>query len=133
MVARPTTAEGTADLAARTLSAAEQAALPATVVKNLDTPEQQKVAVEGVVGALPAEAKQDLAATVVKSLDSPEQQKAAAQSVLAALPASQQAQVAENVLGSPDTKTRQRLWYMVVGTMALAVSLPGSSLTEPEK
>jgi hypothetical protein len=126
MVAAPTTAQGTADLAAQTLPPDEREALAATVVKSLDSPEQQQAAAEGVVGALPDEAKQNLAATVVKSLDSPEQQRAAAESALSALAPRQQAQVVESVLGSPDTKTRQRLWYIVVGTMAAAVFFFGS-------
>jgi hypothetical protein len=121
IVALPTTAQGTADLAARTLPATENEALAATVVRSLDSPEQQKAAAEGVVGALPDAAKQDLAATVVRSMDSPEQQKAAVVSALGALSAPQQQQVAEGLLGSPDTETRQRLWYIVVGTMAVAV------------
>jgi hypothetical protein len=100
--------------------------LAATVVQSLDTPEQQRAAAEGVVGALPAAAKQELAATVVQSLDTPEQRAAAAKSALGALSAPQQAAVAESLLGSPDATTRQRLWYVVVGTMALAVFVFGS-------
>jgi hypothetical protein len=67
-----------------------------------------------------------LAAMVVKNLDTPERQKAAAKSVLGTLTPPQQAEVAESLLGSPDPNTRQRLWYMVVGTMALAVFVFGS-------
>jgi hypothetical protein len=136
LVVAPTTAQGTADPAAQTLPPTEQEALAATVVRGLDSPEQQKAAAGVVVGALPAAAKQDLAAAVVRSMDSPEQQKAAAQSALGALSAPQQAQVAESVLGSPDAKTRQRLWYIVVGTMAVAVFFFGSmafALIYPEE
>ena len=126
MVMAPTTAQATADLAAQTLPADEHEALAAMVVRSLDTPERQKAAAERVIGALPPAAMQDLPGTVVRSLDTPEQQNAAAKSALGALSTPQQAQVAESVLGSPDTKTRQRLWYMVVGTMALAVFFFGS-------
>lgn len=125
-VAVPTTAQGTADLAARTLTATENQALAATVVRGLESPEQQKAAAEDVVGALPDAAKQDLAGTVVRSMDSPEQQKAAAASALGALEPTLQQQVVANVLGPPDERTRQLLWYVVVGTMAIAVFFFGT-------
>jgi hypothetical protein len=95
-------------------------------VQGLDTPEQQKAAAEGVVGALPTEAKQDLAATVVQSLDTPQQQRAAAEAVVGALPTEQRQQLAEGVLGIPDQRTQQNLWYIVIGVMGLAIFIFGS-------
>lgn len=125
MIGAPTTAEGAAELAAQTLTPDEHQALAGEVMKSL-APAQQKTAAEGIVGALPAAAKQDLAATVVKSMDSPQQQKAAVESALGELAPSQQAEVAAGILGRPDTTTRRRLWYMVVGTMVLAVFFFGT-------
>jgi hypothetical protein len=78
-----------------TLTPAEQRDLAAAVVQSLDTPEQQKAA-EGVVGALPNEAKQDLQ------------------------------DLAESLLGRPDGKTQQNLWCIVVWTMAAAIFVFGS-------
>jgi hypothetical protein len=92
---------------------------------GLDTPAQQLAAAQGVVDALPDEAKQGLAATVVQGLPA-EQQQAAAQGVLDTLSNDQRTQVAESVLGSPDRKTRQTLWYMIVTTLAAAVFVFGS-------
>jgi hypothetical protein len=89
-------------------------------------PEQQKAAVDGVVGAMTTEAKQDLAATVVQSLDTPEQQRAAAEGAVGALSTQQRQQLAENVLGRPDRETRQNLWYIVIWTMAAAIFVFGS-------
>jgi hypothetical protein len=68
----------------------------AAVVQGLDTPEQQKAAAEGVIGAMSSDAKQDLAATVVQGLDTPEQQKAAAEGVMSAVPIKQRQQVAQS-------------------------------------
>jgi hypothetical protein len=126
--ARSSAAQTAAELAVDRLSPAQQQTMAATVVQNLDTPEQQKAAAEGVVGAMPAEAKQDLAATVVQSLDTPEQQRAAAEGVVATLPSEQRQQLAEGVLGlgTPDQKTQQNLWYIVVLTMAAAIFVFGS-------
>jgi hypothetical protein len=97
----------------------------ATMSDGLDTPAQQLAAAQGVVDALPDEAKQGLAATVVQGLPA-EQQQAAAQGVLDTLSNDQRTQVAESVLGSPDRKTRQTLWYMIVTTLAAAVFVFGS-------
>jgi hypothetical protein len=98
----------------------------ASVVKGLDTPEQQQAAAEGVINAMPSTAKQDLAASVVKGLDTPEQQQAAAEGVINALSAKQRDQVAQGLLGNPDKKTRQVLWYMVVSTLTLAIFVFGT-------
>jgi hypothetical protein len=121
----PNTAAGMAEVATRTLMLPEQQALPAAVVQRLDTPEQQRTAAEGVVHVLSsAEVKQGLAAAVVQSLDTPDQQRVAAEGVVGALPAEQQQQMfegLESTLGRPDRRTRQHLWYIVVGTMVAAI------------
>jgi len=98
----------------------------ASVVRGLDTPEQQAAAAEGVIGAMPSEAKQDLAASVVRGLDTPEQQKAAAEGVMSAMPVKQRQEVAQSLLGRPDKTTRQVLWYMVVSTLVLAIFVFGT-------
>ena len=108
MVIPPATAQGTADLAAQTLSQSEQEVLAATVVKSLVSPEQQRAAAEGVVGALLAEAKQDLAATVVRSLDSTEQQKSAAEAVVGALPAEAKQDLAATVVRSLESPEERK-------------------------
>lgn len=120
-----TTAEACAALAQR-LPPSEQQVLPAVVVRNLDTPEQQRAAAERVVGAVANEAKPDLAASVVQSLDTPEQRRAAAERVVRALPNEQKQQLAQNVLGRPDQKTRRHLWYIVISTMVAAIFVFGS-------
>jgi hypothetical protein len=97
----------------------------ATMSDGPDTPAQQLAAAEGLVDALPDEAKQGLAATVVQGLPAAQQQ-AAAQGVLDALPDDQRTQLAETVLGSPDKNTRKVLWYVVVSTLAAAVFVFGS-------
>jgi hypothetical protein len=109
-----------------TLPSEAKQGLAATVVQSLDTPQEQQAAAEGVIGTLPSEAKQGLAATVVQSLDTPQEQQAAAEGVMGTLSSQQRAQVAQSVLGTPDTKTRQRLWYVVVFTLAAAVFVFGS-------
>jgi hypothetical protein len=98
----------------------------ASVVRGLDSSEQQTAAAEGVINAMTSDAKQGLAASVVKGLDTPEQQTAAAEGAINALPAAQREQVAQGVLGNPDKKTRQVLWYMVVATLTLAIFVFGT-------
>lgn len=123
----PSEAQENVDLALRTLSPEERTAFAATVVQSLDTPDQQRAAAEGVVGALPNQAKQDLATTVVRSLDTLDQQRAAAESVVRSLPSAQREQVAQELgIGRPDQKTRQYLWMIVVCTMAAALFVFGS-------
>jgi hypothetical protein len=61
-------AQGAAEEAVLQLTPAQQQALCATVIQNLDTPQQQKTAAEGVIGALPTEAKQDLVRRGINSL-----------------------------------------------------------------
>jgi hypothetical protein len=100
--------------------------LAAAVVGSLETPEQQRAAAESVVEAMPNETKQDLAAAVVRSLETPEQQRAAAEGVVGTLPSTQQQQLAEGVLGRPDARTRAKLWYIVVWTMAAAIFVFGT-------
>ncbi len=112
--------------AVQMMTPTEQQDLAAAVVRGLDTPEQQKTAAEGVVGAMPSEAKQDLAAAVVRGLDTPEQQKTAAEGVVGALPVEQREQLAESVLGRPDRRTRQNLWYIVIWTLTAAIFVFGS-------
>jgi hypothetical protein len=104
----------------------EQEALPAAIVKGLDTPEQQRAAAERVVRALPSEAKHDLATTVVQSLDTPEQQRAAAERVVGALPHEQRQRLVQAVLRRPDQKMRRHLWYIVISTMVAAIFVFGS-------
>src|SRR5215472_1949529 len=79
-----------------------------TVVVGPDTTEQQKAAAEGVISALPTEAKQDLAASVVQSLDTPEQQKAAAEGVISALPTEAKQGLAASVVQGLDTPEQQK-------------------------
>jgi hypothetical protein len=74
----------------------------------MDTPEQQRSAAEGVVGALPDAAKQGLAATVVQSMDTPEQQRAAAEGVVRALPDAAMQGLAATVVQSIDAPEQQR-------------------------
>jgi hypothetical protein len=74
----------------------------------LQSPEQQKACAEGVIGALPSEAKQDLAASVVQGLDTPEQQKAAAEGVIGALPSEAKQDLAASVVQGLDTPEQQK-------------------------
>ena len=106
-------------------TAAEQQALAVAVVQGLDTANQQRIAAEGVVEAIPSEAKQNLAAAVVQSLETPHQQRAAAERVVELLPADQREQLAEGVLGQPDRRTRQRLWYLIIGALIAAIFVFG--------
>jgi hypothetical protein len=103
-----TTAQDAAELAAQTLSPLEQQGLAAAVVRSLETPEQQRAAAEGAVGALPNEAKQDMAAAVVRSLETPEQQRAAAQGAVGALPNEAKQDMAAAVVRSLETPEQQR-------------------------
>jgi hypothetical protein len=96
----------------------------ATQAVNSLPPALHQMAAQNVVGAMPDEAKQDLLASVAERLPI-EQRQATAQSVVDSLPAQQQQQVAESVLGPPDFKTRQFLWFVVVGTLAAAVFVFG--------
>src|SRR5882757_9676368 len=80
----------------------------AAVVQGLDTPEQQKAAAEGVIGAMSSDAKQDLAATVVQGLDTPEQQKAAAEGVMSAMSSDAKQDLAATVVQGLDTPEQQK-------------------------
>jgi len=80
----------------------------ASVVRGLDTPEQQAAAAEGVIGAMPSEAKQDLAASVVRGLDTPEQQAAAAEGVIGAMPSEAKQDLAASVVRGLDTPEQQK-------------------------
>jgi len=109
---------------------------------GLDTPEQraadagvavirgrshdeQHAAAQAVMGALPNDLKQAMAPAIMEGLN-PDQQQAAAKAVMGELPQEQREQVADSVLGIPDRKTRQRLWYLVVVTLAAAVFVFGT-------
>jgi len=85
---------------------------------------QKRDAAEGVVRALPDEAKHDLAAMVVQSMGTPQQQSAAAEGVVMSLSPKQRKQLA-STLGRPDRTTRQHLWYIVIGAMVTAIFVFG--------
>jgi hypothetical protein len=117
------TAQQPAQAESPALAAGPEAAVAA--VQQLDTVAEQRAAAEGVVQAIPSEAKQNLAATVVQGLDTPQQQQAAAERVVQALPTEQREQLTDNLLGAPDRKTRQRLWYLIIGALTAAIFVFG--------
>lgn len=80
-------------------------------------PDDQKAAVKGIFDVL---SDDNLASSVVQGLNTPERQR----NVVSAMPDDQRQQLA-STLGIPDKRTRQILWYVVVGTLALAVFLFG--------
>ena len=80
----------------------------AAVVQGLNTPEEQKAAAEGVIGAMSSDAKQGLAATVVQGLDTPEQQKAAAEGVIGAMSSDAKQGLAATVVQGLDTPEQQK-------------------------
>jgi hypothetical protein len=97
--------------------------LVATVVQQLETSQQKQDAATAAADALSSDAKSGLVASVVQGLDTSQQKQDAAAAVMGALSAADQEAVAADagVLDRPDALTQRRLWYMVVGTMALAV------------
>jgi hypothetical protein len=80
-------------------------------------PDDQKAAVKGIFDVLTDD---NLASSVAQGLNTPERQR----NVVSAMPDDQRQQLA-STLGIPDKRTRQILWYVVVGTLALAVFLFG--------
>jgi len=80
-------------------------------------PDDQKAAVKGIFDVL---SDDNLASSVAQGLNTPERQR----NVVSAMPDGQRQQLA-STLGIPDKRTRQILWYVVVGTLALAVFLFG--------
>jgi hypothetical protein len=79
-----------------------------TMSDGLDAPAQQQAAAEGVIRAMPSEAKQGLAATVVQSLDTPAQQQAAAEGVIRAMPSEAKQGLAATVVQGLDTPAQQQ-------------------------
>jgi hypothetical protein len=112
-----------AETAATALPAEEQPDLVASVVQGLGTDQQKQAAAGAAVDALSSDAKPDLVASVVQGLGTSQQKQAAAGAAMGALSQADMEAVAANagVLDLPDTKTQRNLWYMVVGTMALAI------------
>ena len=88
----------------------------AATVQGMNS-DDQKAAVKGIFDVL---SDDNLASSVAQGLNTPERQR----SVVSAMPDDQRQQLA-STLGVPDKKTRQILWYVVVGTLALAVFLFG--------
>lgn len=99
----------------------------AKVVQQLDTTEQKQAAAAAAAAEVAPEAKPDLVAKVVQQLDSPEQKQAAAAAAMGQLSQADQEAVAAGagVLDLPDAITQRRLWYMVVGTMGIAIFVFG--------
>jgi hypothetical protein len=97
------------------------------VVQQLDNDQQKHEAAVAAAATVPNEATAEFVGQVVQQLDNDQQKQKAATAALAAVSPTGQAEVAANagVLDLPDKMTQRRLWYMVVGTMAVAIFVFG--------
>jgi hypothetical protein len=99
----------------------------AKVVQQLPSSEQKQEAAAAAAAEVAPEAKPELVAKVVQQLPSNEQKQAAAAAAMGQLSQADQEAVAlgAGVLDLPDAITQRRLWYMVVGTMGIAIFVFG--------
>lgn len=98
--------------------------LIANVVGDLsDT--HKKLTAEKIIGSVDTNDQPDILTTAIDNLPASQQKETVKKSYLALSPQDQE-DLASTGLGSPDAKTRQRIWYVVVGTMAGALFVFGT-------
>jgi hypothetical protein len=85
----------------------------------------KKATAEKVIGSVDTKDQPDILTTAIDNLPASEQKATVKKSYLALSPQDQE-DLASTGLGSPDAKTRQKIWYVVVGTMAAALFVFGT-------